>query len=40
MITYQKIPGEQLAQHIQEIRSQGFPDYNVKPAGDRESYNL
>ena len=23
------IPRERLAQHIQEIRSQGFPDYNV-----------
>jgi PAS domain S-box-containing protein len=32
------IPGERLAQHIQEIRSQGFPDYNVRPEGDRESY--
>ncbi len=32
------IPREHLAQHIQEIRSQGFPDYNVKPEGDRESY--
>ena len=32
------IPGEQLAQHIQEIRSQGFPDYNMRPEGDREIY--
>jgi PAS domain S-box-containing protein len=32
------IPGERLAQHIQEIRSQGFPDYNLRPEGDRESY--
>jgi CHASE1-domain containing sensor protein len=32
------IPRERLAQHTQEIRSQGFPDYNVKPAGDREFY--
>jgi CheY-like chemotaxis protein len=32
------IPRERLAQHIQEIRSQGFPDYNVRPEGDRESY--
>jgi len=32
------IPRERLAQHIQEIRSQGFPDYDVKPEGDRESY--
>ncbi|MEI7590755.1 MAG: CHASE domain-containing protein, partial [Deltaproteobacteria bacterium] len=32
------IPRDRLAQHIQEIRSQGFPDYNVKPEGDRETY--
>ena len=32
------IPGERLVQHTQEIRSQGFPDYNVRPEGDRESY--
>jgi signal transduction histidine kinase len=32
------IPQERLAQHIQEIRSQGFPYYNVRPEGDRESY--
>ncbi|MEI6262765.1 MAG: CHASE domain-containing protein [Deltaproteobacteria bacterium] len=32
------IPRERLEQHIQEIRSQGFPDYNVKPEGDREIY--
>jgi CHASE1-domain containing sensor protein len=32
------IPRDRLEQHIQEIRSQGFPDYNVKPEGDREIY--
>ena len=32
------IPRERLAQHIQEIRSQGFPDYDVRPEGDREIY--
>jgi CHASE1-domain containing sensor protein len=32
------IPRELLAQHIQEIRSQGFPDYDVRPEGDREIY--
>jgi CHASE1-domain containing sensor protein len=32
------IPRERLAQHIQEFRSQGFADYNVRPEGDRESY--
>ena len=29
---------EQLSRHIQEIRSQGFPDYRIKPEGDREIY--
>jgi len=32
------IPRERLARHIREIRIQGFPDYNVKPEGDREIY--
>jgi len=32
------IPRERLAQHIQEIRSQGYPEYNVKPESDREIY--
>ena len=32
------IPREQLKRHIQEIRSQGFPNYAVRPEGDRESY--
>jgi PAS domain S-box-containing protein len=32
------IPREEIQQHIQEIRSQGFPDYNVKPEGVRETY--
>jgi PAS domain S-box-containing protein len=32
------IPDEQLEQHIQEIRSQGFPEYKVKPEGWREFY--
>jgi PAS domain S-box-containing protein len=32
------IPHERLAQHTQEIRSQGFPDYKLRPEGDRESY--
>jgi len=32
------IPYEQLEQHIQQIRSQGFPEYNVKPEGRRETY--
>ncbi|MEI7847514.1 MAG: CHASE domain-containing protein [Chloroflexota bacterium] len=33
------IPPEQLDQHIQEIRSEGFPDYSVTPAGIRETYS-
>jgi PAS domain S-box-containing protein len=32
------IPSEQLAQHIQEIHAQGFPEYTVKPEGRREIY--
>ncbi len=32
------IPKNQLKQHIQSIRKRGFPDYNVKPVGDREIY--
>ena len=29
---------EQLQQHIQQIRKEGFPVYTVRPAGDREIY--
>ncbi|MEI6126028.1 MAG: CHASE domain-containing protein [Pseudomonadota bacterium] len=32
------IPRDQLAQHLQEIRSQGFPDYRVRPEGERDFY--
>ena len=32
------ISKNQLLQHIQSFRKNGFPDYNVKPAGDREIY--
>ena len=32
------IPKNQLQQHIQKIREEGFPDYTVKPAGDRALY--
>ncbi len=32
------IPKNNLQQHIREIRKQGFPDYTVKPAGDRNIY--
>ncbi len=33
------IPKEQLDQHTRLIRSEGFPEYQVKPAGDREIYS-
>ena len=33
------IPREELTRHIQEIRSEGFQEYTVKPAGDREIYS-
>jgi PAS domain S-box-containing protein len=33
------IPREKLAHHIQEIRAEGFPDYQVRPVGEREFYS-
>jgi len=33
------IPREQLASHIGEIRAEGFPDYSVRPGGQREVYS-
>ncbi len=33
------IPHEELSRHILEIRSEGFPEYNLKPDGDREIYS-
>ena len=33
------IPRARLAQHIQEIRAAGFPDYRVWPEGDRDVYS-
>ena len=32
------IPKNKLSQHIQSIRDNGFPDYNVYPSGEREVY--
>ena len=32
------VPRAELTRHIQEIRSEGFPEYNVKPDGEREIY--
>jgi len=34
-----QIPHEQLGEHIQRMRSQGFPGYQVKPTGERETYS-
>ena len=33
------IPREGLPQHIQEVKSEGFPEYRVKPEGDRDIYS-
>ena len=33
------VPRERLAQHEQEIRAQGFPDFQVRPSGEREIYS-
>ncbi len=33
------IPRAELTRHIQEIRSEGFPEYKLKPDGDREIYS-
>ena len=34
----QEIPPHQLAAHIARIRAEGFPDYTVRPAGERALY--
>lgn len=33
------IPPEQLARHVQEIRAEGFPTYELRPPGEREVYS-
>ncbi len=33
------IPRGELARHVRELRGEGFPEYAVKPAGDRELYS-
>jgi PAS domain S-box-containing protein len=33
------IPRQKLAQHVREIQSEGFPAYQVYPAGEREVYS-
>ncbi|MEI8038102.1 MAG: CHASE domain-containing protein [Verrucomicrobiota bacterium] len=35
----QLIPRAELARHVAQVRSEGFPDYQVKPAGERETYS-
>lgn len=35
----QLVPRGQLAQHILEVRAEGFPDFRVWPEGDREVYS-
>ena len=32
------IPKQELSRHIREVREDGFPDYTVKPAGERDIY--
>lgn len=34
----QLIPPDQLRRHITAVRQQGFPQYNVKPSGERDVY--
>ncbi|NVO03534.1 MAG: CHASE domain-containing protein, partial [Bacteroidetes bacterium] len=34
----QIIPKNELQQHIQKIRNEGFPNYTIKPAGERDIY--
>ncbi|WP_417545572.1 CHASE domain-containing protein [Marinobacter sp.] len=33
-----RIPSADKAEHIRQIQAEGFPDYRVKPAGEREEY--
>lgn len=35
----QVISPDQLASHVAAIRAEGFPDYSVRPAGDRATYS-
>jgi CHASE1-domain containing sensor protein len=34
-----RIPPDRLVQHIKDIRSEGFPNYDVRPEGDRDVYS-
>jgi signal transduction histidine kinase/CheY-like chemotaxis protein/HPt (histidine-containing phosphotransfer) domain-containing protein len=33
-----RVPPEQLAEHIEKVRAEGFPDYTVRPEGERPDY--
>ncbi|MEI6388735.1 MAG: CHASE domain-containing protein [Spirochaetota bacterium] len=33
------VPASSLARHIESIRAEGFPDYAIRPEGQRESYS-
>src|SRR6185312_15091500 len=33
-----QIKAQQLAAHVRAVRSEGFPDYQIKPGGDSEEY--
>ena len=33
-----RIPADQLARHVAQVRAEGFPDYTVHPAGPRDVY--
>ncbi|MEI6875217.1 MAG: CHASE domain-containing protein, partial [Spirochaetota bacterium] len=35
----QLIPRASLARHLEEVRGQGYPDYAVRPTGEREMYS-
>jgi len=34
-----RIPPDRLAHHVKDIRSEGFPNYDVRPEGDRDVYS-
>ncbi|MFZ4615693.1 MAG: CHASE domain-containing protein [Rectinemataceae bacterium] len=33
------VPASSLARHIESVRAEGFPDYGIRPDGQRESYS-
>jgi signal transduction histidine kinase len=34
-----QVPADKLAAHVENVRSQGFPDYTITPAGERAEYS-